>query len=102
MISQLLSLLSRAIREPALHTTAALASVPAANAGLKAVGVSTDLDPSALAGGLFASTLWITLGVAAVFGGHGRLSHGPGPHACAGVRGSGFRVRGGRSRDRRP
>src|SRR5712691_660976 len=69
MISQLISILSRAIREPAIHTTAALASVPAANAGLKAVGISTDLDPSALAGGLFAPTLWITLGVAAAFGG---------------------------------
>jgi hypothetical protein len=71
MISQLLSILSRAVREPALHTTAAIASVPAANAGLKAVGISTDLDPVALAAGLFASTLWITLGVAAAFGGLG-------------------------------
>jgi hypothetical protein len=73
MISQLISILSRAIREPAIHTTAALASVPAANAGLKAVGISTDLDPSALAGGLFAPTLWITLGVAAAFGGLGGM-----------------------------
>ncbi len=73
MISQLISLLSRAIREPALHATAALASVPAANAGLKAVGISTDLDPVTLAGGVFASALWITLGVAAAFGGLGGI-----------------------------
>jgi len=32
MISQLISVLGRAIREPAVHATAALASVPAANA----------------------------------------------------------------------
>src|SRR5712691_9394691 len=73
MISQLISVLSRAIREPAVHTTAALATVPAANAGLKAVGISTDLDPIALAGGLFAPTLWITLGIAAAFGGLGGI-----------------------------
>ena len=63
MISQILSLLGRAIREPAVHTTAALASLPAADAGLKAVGISTDLDPTTLARGLFEPTLWITLGI---------------------------------------
>jgi len=73
MISQLISVLGRAIREPAVHATAALASVPAANAGLKAVGISTDLDPTALAGGLFEPTLWITLGIAAAFGGLGGI-----------------------------
>jgi len=73
MISQFISVLSRAIREPAVHTTAALASVPAANAGLRAVGISTDLDPTLLAGGLFAPALWITLGMAAAFGGLGGI-----------------------------
>src|SRR5258708_11482564 len=73
MISQSISFLGRAIREPAVHATAALASFPAADAGLKAVGVSTELDPTALANGLFEPTLWLTLGMAALFGGLGGI-----------------------------
>jgi hypothetical protein len=73
MISQSIVFLSRAIREPAVHTTAAVALMPAAAAGLRAAGVSTDLDTAALAKGLFEANLWITLGMAAVFGGLGGI-----------------------------
>jgi hypothetical protein len=71
MFSELISMMGRAIREPAVHTTAALASIPAADAGLKALKISTELEPAALARGLFEPTLWITLGICAVFGGVG-------------------------------
>src|SRR5437879_507407 len=73
MIRQLLSIAGRAINEPAVHSTAAVASLPAAAAGLHAVGVSTDLDQIALAAGLGDPTLWITLGMAACFGSLGGI-----------------------------
>jgi len=73
MISQMMIFAGRAVREPAVHSVAALASVPAAAAGLHAVGMSTDVDPGALANGLFDPRLWITLGVAATFGGLGGI-----------------------------
>jgi hypothetical protein len=71
MISQSILMLGRLAKEPAVHTTAALASVPAASAGLHAAGVSTVVDHIALANGLLTSSLWITLGMAVVFGGIG-------------------------------
>jgi hypothetical protein len=71
MLSQSILMLGRLAREPAVHTTAALASVPAAAAGLQAVGVNTVVDHLALADGLQSASLWITLGMAALFGGIG-------------------------------
>jgi hypothetical protein len=72
MITQLIvPTLGRLTREPAVHTTAALATLPVASAGLHAVGMSTDLDTNSLAIGLLSSSLWLTLGLAAVFGGIG-------------------------------
>src|ERR1700694_586670 len=68
MISQLIFFVGRAIREPAVHTTAAVASLPAAAAGLHAVGMSTELDPTVLDSGLVDPQLWLTLGMAALFG----------------------------------
>ena len=68
MISQSIDLLGRLTKEPAVHTTAALASLPATAAGLHAVGLTTDLDTIALTAGLLESGLWLTLGVAAAFG----------------------------------
>jgi hypothetical protein len=68
MIAQMLVTLGRLTREPAVHTTAALATLPVASAGLHAVGMSTDLDTSSLAAGLLSSSLWLTLGLAALFG----------------------------------
>jgi hypothetical protein len=73
MINQLISIAGRAIREPAVNTTAAMASVPAAATGLRAVGISTDLDPTMLANGLAEANLWITLGMVALFGGLGGI-----------------------------
>jgi hypothetical protein len=71
MITQLLLTMGRLVKDPAVHTTAAIASMPAAAAGLHAVGLSTDLDTRTLAIGLLDSQLWLTLGMAAVFGGIG-------------------------------
>ena len=71
MISQGLTLLGRAIREPAVHTTAAVASLPVATAGMHAVGLTANLDTDALASmasGLVDQHLWLTLAMAALFG----------------------------------
>jgi hypothetical protein len=71
MISQSMLLVGRAVKEPAIQTTAALASVPATVAGLHAVGVDTTLRTDMLALGLLEPGLWLTLGMAALFGGLG-------------------------------
>lgn len=71
MINQSILMLGRLAKEPAVHTTAALASVPAASAGLHAAGVNTLVDHISLANGLLTTSLWITLGMAALFGGIG-------------------------------
>jgi hypothetical protein len=71
MISQSILVMGRLAKEPAVHTTAALASVPAAAAGLHAVGVSTEVNSVVLANGLLDTHLWIILGMAALFGGIG-------------------------------
>ena len=68
MFSQTASPLGRIAKEPALHTTAALASVPATAAGLRAVGISTDMDVVALGSGLLQGDLWMVVGFAALFG----------------------------------
>jgi hypothetical protein len=60
--------IGRVLREPTVHTAAAMMSVPAATAGMRAFGVSTDLDSAALAHGLMDGNLWFTLGMAAGFG----------------------------------
>src|ERR1700704_5727946 len=73
MISQSMLVMGRLVKEPTVHTTAALASVPAATAGLHAVGVSTALNSIDLANGLLSTHLWITLGMAALFGGIGGI-----------------------------
>lgn len=73
MIAQLFVLLGRLTREPTVHTTAALATLPVASAGLHAVGMSTDLDTNSLAAGILSSSLWLTLGLAALFGALGGI-----------------------------
>lgn len=55
-------------REPSLQAAAVIASTPATAAGLRAVGISIDLDTQALARGLMESTLWLSLALAALFG----------------------------------
>src|SRR4051812_4886692 len=73
MISQAAVGLGRIAREPAVHTTAALASVPATAAGLRAVGINTDLDTAVLANGLLSGHFWLVLGFAALFGAIGGI-----------------------------
>jgi hypothetical protein len=73
MLSQSMLLVGRAVKEPAVHTSAALASVPATVAGLHAVGVSTTLNIDMLAPGLVSPGLWLTLGMTALFGGLGGI-----------------------------
>jgi hypothetical protein len=68
MIVQTLASLTR---EPSLQAAAVIASAPATAAGLRAVGISTDLDTSLLAAALVDASLWFSLGLAAVFGGLG-------------------------------
>src|SRR4051794_27428301 len=68
MLSQIALLLSRMIKEPAVHTTAAMVSLPATAAGLHAMGVSTDIDVVDLATGLAATQFWAVIAVAALFG----------------------------------
>jgi hypothetical protein len=71
MLNESMLLIGRVVKEPAVHTTAAVASIPAATAGLHAVGIATDLDTTMLASGFFDANLWITLGIAALFGAMG-------------------------------
>jgi hypothetical protein len=73
MISQSILVMGRLAKEPVVHTTAALATLPAASAGLHAVGISSDVDTILLANGLLSTSLWITLGIAVVFGGIGGI-----------------------------
>lgn len=68
MLSQIGMMGGRLLKEPAVHTTAALASVPATAAGLHAVGISTDIDVLALGNGLLSGSFWLVLGTAALFG----------------------------------
>jgi hypothetical protein len=65
MIGQTIASLTR---EPTLQAAAVVASAPATAAGLRAVGISTDLDTQLLAQGLVDSTLWFSLALAALFG----------------------------------
>jgi hypothetical protein len=64
-------LLGRIVTKPAVHGAAAVASLPLAAAGMHAVGFSTDPDTTALANGMLAASLWLALGMAALFGGLG-------------------------------
>ena len=55
-------------REPTLQAAAVVASAPATAAGLRAVGISTDIDTQLLAAGLVEPTLWLSLTLATLFG----------------------------------
>ncbi len=65
MFGQTLAALTR---EPTVQAAAVVGSAPIAAAGLKAVGVAIDLDSHLLAEALVDSTLWLSLGLAALFG----------------------------------
>jgi len=71
VISQIVFSLGRLAGKPAVHATAAVASLPVAAAGLHAVGFSTDLDTTTLANGMLEASFWLALGMAALFGGLG-------------------------------
>ncbi len=58
-------------REPSLQAAAVVASAPATAAGLRAVGISTDIDTAFLSASLLDPTLWHALAMAALFGGLG-------------------------------
>lgn len=73
MIAQLMLLAGRAVREPAIQTILALLSVPATASTMRAIGLSAELDASSLANGLAEPALWLTLGLAALFGGLGGI-----------------------------
>ena len=60
-------------REPSLQAAAVVASAPATAAGLRAVGISTDIDTQLMAAGLMDPTMWFSLGMAALFGALGGL-----------------------------
>jgi hypothetical protein len=71
MIAQMLPFLGRAAREPILHSAVALATIPVTASTLHAAGVTNELDATSLASGLLQASLWLTLGMAALFGGLG-------------------------------
>jgi hypothetical protein len=71
VISQILLILGRIVSKPAVHATAAVASLPVAAAGMHAAGFSTDLDTTTLANGMLAASFWLALGLVALFGGLG-------------------------------
>jgi hypothetical protein len=71
MIEQGLLILGRLVRAPVVHTVAAMATLPVTAAGMNAIGLTTDVHTVALANGLVEGSLWMTLGMAALFGGLG-------------------------------
>jgi hypothetical protein len=71
MIDQIIFIVGRMVRTPAVQTTAAIATLPVTAAGMHAVGLTTDVQAETLAKGLLEGSLWITLGMAAAFGGFG-------------------------------
>jgi hypothetical protein len=73
MISQSMLLLGRVAREPAVHATAAMASIPIASVGMHAAGFSTDLDTRIMAAGVLEPSFWLTIGIVAAFGAIGGL-----------------------------
>jgi hypothetical protein len=68
MVEQLIQVVERLLKGPAVQTAVVVATVPATAAGLHAVGISTDLDTGAVGRGFADAGLWITLGMAALFG----------------------------------
>lgn len=73
MISQILFILGRIASKPAVHATAAVASLPVAAASMHAAGFSADLDTTTLANGMLAPSFWLALGMVALFGGLGGI-----------------------------
>jgi hypothetical protein len=71
VLSQIVFLFGRIVTKPAVHATAAVATLPLAAAGMKAAGFSTDPDTAALASGMLAASFWLMLAMAALFGGLG-------------------------------
>ncbi|HEV7666123.1 MAG TPA: hypothetical protein VGQ62_21500 [Chloroflexota bacterium] len=69
MIPQpVVDIVGRAIRQPVVHATALLASMPVASAGLNAFGVTSDLKTLDMARSLVDPNLWLCLGIVALFG----------------------------------
>jgi hypothetical protein len=68
MIQQVSQMFGRFLRGPVLQSAVVLATVPATAAGLHAVGVSTEIDARAISDGFADPSLWVTLGMTALFG----------------------------------
>ena len=71
MIGQILLGAANVARDRTVQAASAAVAMPVTATTLHAVGVSANLDPSGLAGGLVEASLWLTLGSAALFGGLG-------------------------------
>jgi hypothetical protein len=68
MVGQLASVVANAARDRVVQTGSAAVLVPATSTTLHALGLSGDLNASIVAGGFFEQSLWLTLGMAALFG----------------------------------
>src|SRR5215471_12975923 len=73
MIGQVLLGAANVARDRTVQAASAAVAMPVTATTLHAVGVSGNLDPSGLAGGLVDASLWLTLGSAALFGGLGGI-----------------------------
>jgi hypothetical protein len=71
VLNQIILMLGRFASKPAVHATAAVATLPVAATGMRAVGLTSDPDTTTLANGILVGALWLTLGMAALFGGPG-------------------------------
>jgi hypothetical protein len=68
MLRQIVMGIANASRLRVVQVVSALVLLPATSAALHAAGLSSEVDTGTLSSGLFERSLWITLGMAALFG----------------------------------
>ena len=68
MVGQIASVVASAARDRVVQTGSAAVLVPATSTTLHALGVSGDLNAAMVAAGFFDQSVWLTLGMAALFG----------------------------------
>jgi hypothetical protein len=71
MIGQVLVGIANAARDRAVQAVSTMFLVPVAATTMHAAGLSNDIDTASLAHGLLEAGLWLTLAMAALFGGLG-------------------------------
>jgi hypothetical protein len=71
MFGQFAAIATSAVQSRLAKAGAAVLVLPLTATTLRATGLSNDVDPATLSDGLAQSSLWIALGVAALFGGLG-------------------------------